>query len=202
MPAAVESSGPRVSEADLLRRGVGLLNQQVWCWGRDVVRAEGNWLVEAGFERLEAPADREHCSSVYTLELPTGRRVVLRGFGVFYGDDRLGGVFLRRYEFRPRYTPLAKLECPPWLGEDLPKLGAPDASRRDACVSLALDLIDWIAGYEADVGERLGVGYRQTTLDTWEHAKQPIIPADAMADAWRALGAAAAANTHALVPSG
>ena len=200
MAAAIEASGEPISKRELVKRGVDLLSQQIWCWGRDILRPEGNWLLEVGFHRLEAPADRKSCSSVYTLQLPPGRRVVLRGFGVFYGDDRLGGVFLPRFEFSPRYTPHATLACPPWSTAELPGLGPPNASQRDAYASLTLALIDWIGGYEADVADRLGTEYRQATLDEWDKAKRPPMPAEEIVGAWRTLGAAAAEHVETLIP--
>lgn len=156
MPSVLEANDQLISANELLKQGVGLLSQQLWCWGCDILREEGNWLIEIGFERIEAPADREKCSSVYSLELLSGRRVVLRGFGVFYGDDRFGGIFLPRYEFRPRYTTGSALDCPPWSDTDLPKLDTPEESQRDSCLSLTVGLTDWIQSYELAVAERQG----------------------------------------------
>ena len=188
------------SAAQVRNQAANLLSQQVWCWGQDISRPEGNWLLEIGFERIEAPADREKCTSVYSLVLQEGRRVVLRGFGVFFGDVQRGGVFLPRYKFGPLYTTIATLECPPWSDTDLPKMSAPNESQRDACVTLTLDLIDWIRSYEAAIAERLGIEYRQSTLDKWKNRKRPIVPAEEMASAWRSLGVAVAENTQALIP--
>ena len=39
-------------------RAIDLLCQQIWCWGRDIERPEGNWLLERNFERLEPPLER------------------------------------------------------------------------------------------------------------------------------------------------
>ena len=77
-------------EGELLEHAAALLSQQVWCWGRDILRPEGNWLLEFGFDRIEPPANRKHCASVYALAMPRRRCVVLRGFGVFYGDGQWG----------------------------------------------------------------------------------------------------------------
>ena len=171
-----------------------LLSQQVWCWGCDISRPEGNWLVELGFERIPPPADRESESSVYTLKLANGRSVVLRGFGVFYGDAKLGGIFLPRYEFCPRYTSTAELESPPWSDTDLPELNAPNASQQDACVSLLLELIEWIELYEKEIIDRLGIEYRRNTLVTWNNGRRPFIPAAKMVAAWRELSDHLATN--------
>lgn len=188
-------------EGDIVKFAVGLLSQQLWCWGRDIVRPAGNWLLEIGFDRIKPPAKREGCSSVYTLELPNERRVVLRGFGAFYGDNQRGGVFLPRYEFGPRYTTHAKLECPPWSIEDLPpNLTCPTDSQRTACRSLTLDLIDWIGNYEETIVDQLGIEYRRSSMVKWDNGKRPIVTAAEMPSAWRSLGLAIAANFQVLVP--
>ena len=184
---------PTAMEIDPIEHAVGLLSQQAWCWGRDILRPEGNWLLEIGFARLKPPADRKDCSSVYALELPRGRCVVLRGFGVFYGDLRHGGVFLR-YEFQPKYTTHATLDCPPWSDSDLPNISPPTDSQRNVCVSLTLDLIDWIRAYEVNIVEQLGIAYRQSTLVQWDNGKRPFTPAEKFASAWRALSFQVAAN--------
>ncbi len=180
------------SAAELKKRAVKLLSQQIWCWGRDILRPDGNWLIEIGFQRTKAPENRESCSSVYTLELPENRRVVLRGFGVFFGDDRLGGVFLPRFEFGPKYTTHSALECPPWSEADLPKLSAPSDAQRSACTSITLELIDWIRRYELNIVERLGIEYRQSVLLAWENGKRQVMPAEEMPRAWGMIGVAIA----------
>ena len=158
------------------------------------MRPEGNWLVEIGFDRVEPPADRDECSSVYTLHLPHQRCVVLRGFGVFYGDVQRGGAFLPRYEFRPKYTTQADFECPPWSNEDLPRLLSPSQSERTDCALLVLDLLDWIRDYEVQVVQRLGIEYRRQTLEKWDNGKRPITPAENLASAWRELSFQVAAK--------
>jgi hypothetical protein len=172
-------------EREPIGHAIDLLNQQTWCWGRDILRPEGNWLVAIGFSRLNPPADRKECASIYTLELPEGRCVVLRGFGVYYGDQQHGGVFLPRYEFRPKYTTQARLESPPWSVEDLPILNPPTALQRQACATLTLDVVDWIRRYEVTVIERLGIEYRRRTLLPWNNGKRHFTPAEKFASAWR-----------------
>ncbi|MEM8874216.1 MAG: hypothetical protein AAGD32_08135 [Planctomycetota bacterium] len=164
-----------------------LLNQQIWCFGRDIMRPEGNWLIELGFERFEPPAKLEGCPSIYMLNLPEGRCVVLRGFGIFYGDPQRGVVFLQRYEFAPRFTPHATLKRMPWTVADVRGLRAPTACRRTVCASLTVDAIDWMRSYEADVIERLGLTYRRSTLANWDNDKRPVMAAEAMVPAWRKL---------------
>ncbi|MEM9185651.1 MAG: hypothetical protein AAGB00_04060 [Planctomycetota bacterium] len=190
MPVVPRGSVQRCLDGETIKRAADLLSQQIWCWGQDIVRPEGNWLLDLGFDRRETPAGREKCSSVYSLELPGDRRVVLRGFGVFFGDDRLGGVFVKRYDFRALYTPLAALEQPPWSSEDLPDFSNPTAAQSQSSTSLTAGLIHWISDYEMNIGERLSVEYRRATLDRWTKNKRPLVPAEEMVSAWRSIGVA------------
>ena len=88
----------------LISRAARLLSQQVWCWGRDIERPDGNWLMEIGFERIEPTFKCEDCDSIYSLKLPNGKCVMLRAFGVFYGNNQKEGIFLPRYDFLPKYS--------------------------------------------------------------------------------------------------
>ena len=53
----------------LQRRGSALLNQQCWFWGQDVRRAEGNLLLELGFQRQRPPEEQQGCTQ-YTRAQP------------------------------------------------------------------------------------------------------------------------------------
>ena len=68
-------SGPR------RRKGRELLHRQCWNWGRDIVRPEGNLLLEAGFVKWRPP-EGETGLTCYTLALPGGDSLMLWGFGV------------------------------------------------------------------------------------------------------------------------
>ena len=177
-----------------IEQAIDLLSQQIWCWGRDILRPEGNWLLEIGFDRLPPPADHEECASLYSLTLPGERCVILRGFGVFYGNPSLGGVFLPRYEFCPRYTPMSSLACSPWTSADMPELELPNDEQRDACIALTLELIQWIRSYEVGVVENLGIAYRESSLIEWNNGDRKCIPAEQFASAWRELSLLVAAN--------
>ncbi len=188
MSISIQASDQQHRAGKFIKHAVGLLSQQIWCWGRDILRPEGNWLIDIGFDRKEPPDKRQECASVYSLELPRGRCLVLRGFGVFYGDQQHGGVFLPRYEFFPKYTTKATLESPPWSDVDLPALSSPTDSQQTSCKALASDLIDWIRAYEMNIVEVLGADYRRATLLDWENGKRLSVPAEEMASAWQQLG--------------
>jgi hypothetical protein len=186
---------------ELLELAVTLFSQQVWCWGQDILRPKGNWLKAVGFHRIAPPSSRKDCPSVYSLDLPESRCVILRGFGVFYGDQRYGGVFLPRYQFRPKYTKHSRLIKLPWSHDDLPDLRVPKNTDRINCASLTLDLIDWIRSYEVRVAETLGRDYRRSTLAQWGNDSKPVIPAEEMAHQWRLLGIAIAGDLPTIFPN-
>ena len=181
------ATASQVSESIGLEQAASLLSQQIWCWGQDIMRPQGNWLLEFGFDRIEPPADRAECPSIYKLALPHGRRVLLRGFGVFYGDQKQGGVYLPRYEFQPRYIKHADLANEPWTKADLPKLRRSGKARRPACTALVQDLIDWIWRYELHTAAHLGIEYRRKTLLEWDDGTRPVVSAEDLAPAWCAL---------------
>ncbi|MBL6705496.1 MAG: hypothetical protein ISQ06_05255 [Planctomycetaceae bacterium] len=174
-----------------LHRAVSLLNQQLWCWGRDIEAAGGNLLVHHGFQRIEKPAGSSS-SSVYRLDITTTSRVILRGFGVFFGDDRWGGLFLPRFEFTPQFTVEPDLSRPAWGSEDLPPLAPPREDQIPCCQSLLLALIDWIRRYEVWIAEHKGVSYRNRTLTMWKAKHGWVVAGSEIVSAWRTLGQAVA----------
>jgi len=189
----------RQSCEDVRDFAAGLLSQQIWCWGQDIRRPEGNWLLRLGFERTTPPKKQESCASMYRLELPPERRIVLRGFGVFLGDDRRGGMFLERYGFSPKFTDQSRLIADLWSCEDLPPLRTPESELEVAsCRLMLLSLIDWIVEYELRVRQELGNQYRAETLERWNNGKRFYLPESYMMSAWRQLSLRIGAGTFCL----
>ena len=175
------------SEKILISRASRLLSQQVWCWGRDIERSEGNWLMEIGFDRIEPEFKCDHCDSIYTLELPNGKRVMLRAFGVFYGNDQKEGIYLPRYDFLPKYSRRLNIKNPPWEKKDLPKLNYPNNLEVSNCIFLVSELVNWIRIYEENVVNILGLDYRKFTLLEWIKIRGLVIPAEDMISEWKFL---------------
>ena len=175
------------SEKILISRASRLLSQQVWCWGQDIERSEGNWLMEIGFDRIEPEFKCDHCDSIYTLELPSGKRVMLRAFGVFYGNDQKEGIYLPRYDFLPKYSRRLNIKNPPWEKKDLPKLNFPNNLEVSNCTFLVSELVNWIRTYEENVVNILGLDYRKSTLLEWIKIRGLVIPAEDMVSEWKFL---------------
>ena len=165
-----------------------LLSQQIWCWGQDIEHEGGNLLTRFGFERVEKPAESS-ASSIYQLDISSEAQVILRGFGVYCGDPRFGGLFLRRYEFAPKLTARADLEKLPWQPEDLPSLRSPKSDdEKYRCKQLLITLADWIRQYEAWIGLNVGLAWRKHSLLKWKPDGELVFPGEKMAVEWRMLG--------------
>ena len=188
MPVILQAVTHCENEEGLLTHAKNLFSQQVWCWGRDICRKEGNWLLNIGFQRAEPPADYEQSYSAYTLELPNDRCVVLRGSGAFYGDSRYGGIFIPRYEFMPRYMENSTLEYPYWTKSDVQELKLPTEEEQANCDTLTRDFIAWIETYEQNIVDCLGIEYRQKTLIKWDNGERKVIPSEQMINRWKDLG--------------
>ena len=175
MSIAIETFDKKLTENEFTTSAVDLLNQQIWYWGRDICKEEGNLLLEIGFERIEPPPTSDAVSSVYSLELPGDRNIILRGYGIFYGCSNHGGIFLRRYEFIPGYSSNSKLQNPPWLDTDLPQFRSPLKNELRSYTFLLTELITWIQNYEKNILKNYGLGYRHSVLEEWDNGKRQLI---------------------------
>lgn len=189
MEAVLHPASQNGSEGDdFISHAISLLSQQIWSWGQDIRRKQGNLLVEFGFERVKPPADVEIEDSVYTLRLTKNRTIILRGFGVYYCDINHGAIFLPRYEFIPGYTTNTSLEQPLWTYDELPELYLPDATEWHNYKTLLTDLVNWIQGYEEKVIQQLGPAYRVTTLSEWDNGERKITTPQNVVGAWKKIG--------------
>ncbi|MYH51124.1 MAG: hypothetical protein F4151_16785 [Gammaproteobacteria bacterium] len=166
-------------------KGQELLHRQCWNWGRDIVRPEGNLLLEAGFLRRRPPVG-EAGSSCYTLAPSDGDRLMLWGFGLLYGTPRRGGVYLNRYEFRPVWLPSERIQGPVWKPDTIPAGQAPPSLR--VPVDLTVSAIRRIADYEEWVLARCGLEYRRAVLRQWRGPSEHL-PPQTLPQAWRSLAA-------------
>ena len=171
----------RFVRSDLRRKAVALLDQQIWCWGRDVCRPEGNLLLHLGMCRYRSPVNGND-RTAYTGRVPGDGVVWLWGFGVAYWQPDVGGVFLRRYGFDPLLlpTPLDRPvhtldELAPWV------IRPTTAGQRRTAAAAVRAAAGWVAAYEHWVAESYGTGYREGALAV--RGTTPVVPARDMARA-------------------
>jgi len=184
---------------ELRRLGTMLFDQQMWCWGRDVVRPEGNLLCEYGFVRyrpedrqsfgshicIEGKPEQKVSTSGYSLVSDAGVWIGLWGWGMVYGNARDGGLFLRRFGFDPVWLNVTALPRNLHRPEDLSFWRSERDSDYWARLSrLFSSALLWIASYERWVIRVAGLSYREACVRQWFKEK---LPASDMVAAWEIL---------------
>ena len=196
LPSARQPSFSAVSAPSTLplRRARDLLDQQLWCVGRDILHADGNALLRYGFERVRPPPG-ETGSSAYVLPLREGGHCVLWGFAVFCGSPALGvGMLLRRHPFAARLAHTPTLPLPLWRAEQLPTTAparTPDTLRLSC--RLGASLARTLAAYERWALTALGDEHRARCEAERPRAvrRRQTIPCTGLATAWEQFAARA-----------
>jgi len=161
-----------------------LFDQQMWCWGRDIVRPEGNALLEYGF-RMRRPPEGLRAISAYDLDPAPRHRVRLWGFGLLWTDEGAGSLLLERRRFSPRLVPESEAFEEVWRAEQVPVALRPRSGREHALAGgLLTEALSWISGYKRWARRTLGADYRELCVTTWH--KRPV-PAPGMARCWERL---------------
>ena len=161
--------------ADIEQQGIGLLCQQMWCWGQDIKHEEGNLLLSYGFT-CKRPPEGEKGSTAYLLKPRDQESLMLWGFGLCYARSQMGGMFLKRDCFTPRWMPNSDVLTSTWNRAKFPETSLPQTPEegRIACTLLASALY-WMSSYEQWILSTLGLEYRQSCL---EKLRQPFLPPD------------------------
>ena len=160
------------------------MEQQVWCWGRDVEHPDGNLLIDYGFNRYR-DRDTEDRSTCYRLDHDR-LHVALWGFGMFFGSRELGGLYLDRFEFCPTWAPVEAVSLAIHWPHELPNFARPhgDLQWQSAHKLWKLSQL-WIANYEKWVRSKVGLSYRRECVAMW---MRPFVRAEKTSAAWLFLG--------------
>lgn len=166
------------------RRGRVLLNQQLWLFGQDIRRPEGNALIDYGFRRTRPPEGLK-AGNTYSITEPDGTGIFLWGFGLFFHHPARGGIFIPRFTFTPRLARFVGLPDRAWAWPQLQECRVPRGVYQWATARyLFIPALRWIAAYERWIVRRRGPDYRTACLAPWSHA---TIAAADLSDAWQQL---------------
>jgi len=162
-------------------RAAALLDQQMWCFGRDIVRSKWNILLDLGMCRYRSPNPNTG-STLYTAAVEPGGSLFLWGFGAMYAEPNLGGVFVRRYGFAPRLTD-RESAVGVFEPSQLGRLTGPSTVQDQRRMRTLLPrLAGWFAEYEHWIAETHGTTYREESLAS--RSKANVAPARDMARNW------------------
>jgi hypothetical protein len=146
---------------DFGRNLVRLVNLQIWCFGCDIRREEGNLLAEYGFSRFR-PSGDTHGSSRYSKMLGEGLALHLWGFGMVLTHSS-GSIWMKRFERFPRISdtsPCFRNVCRPHDLHEFREVSAPSEVHRAR--SLLAMMISEVVQYESFVRDSSpGAHYRQ-----------------------------------------
>lgn len=188
-PDRTVRSGIRLP-GDTHRLALRLLAQQFWLFGCDIRRAEGNVLLELGFEKHRPPAGSRVTASRYTRVFSDDRAVMLWGFGLYWRDPVLGGLYVPRSEFSPMLRTSSALPLDAWDPDHMDGLSLPcTAQQIERCRILLGDALGWIRDYERAVAALAGNAYRAHAVQAW---KRPCGPATELAAQWQVVSDAVA----------
>jgi hypothetical protein len=151
--------------------GEKLLHHQLWFFGKDISHKDGNLLIQYGFERFGVPEGKSGGTS-YRLTLNDTQELALFGFGVFFGDKKSGGIFLKRYEFQPKLLKCTNLNLPIWKSDLLPNRYLPTAENEVINAKIMFtNLANLILEYELWIDANCGKQWRKSCLKDWENAE-------------------------------
>lgn len=156
-----------------------LLDQQFWCFGRDITLAPRNALVEYGFVRHPKPRG-SYDGSCYAQRSRQGTVLALWGFGVYFAHEQ--GILLTRRSSCPLVSDQALDPTGVWSPPDL---RVRSSALDDAPVVLPLmaRLCRWFAQYETWILAQRPKSFGKLSLDGW---KREVMPRSEMALAWEA----------------
>ncbi len=140
------------------------IQQQMYFWGQDVLRPEGNFLVSQGFKR--SPSTGLKGTSCYRREWQEGHIELYGSCAGWYGASG-GFTFIRPWK-----------RCAIWLsGHTTPIPGSWQkellelSASRTELYHASLPFLDWLISYEEAVLDRFGKAYRQNVY--WQYSKNP-----------------------------
>ncbi|MBK1834858.1 hypothetical protein [Roseibacillus ishigakijimensis] len=140
------------------------IQQQMYFWGQDVLRPEGNFLVAQGFAR--SPSTGLPGTSCYRRAWQGGHIELYGSCAGWYGA-RGGFTFIRPWKRCARWKDGATTPIPgSWQREliDFTTSGAD-------LYAASLPFLDWLISHEFAVLSRFGRAYRQNTY--WKYSKIP-----------------------------
>lgn len=164
------------------RLGEKLMHHQCWFFGRDIWHPDGNLLIRYGFERFGIPEGAKG-GNAYRRVTDDGRELIAWGFGMFLGDRDCGGVFVKRYDFRPFLMRRSSIKLPLGSAEDLPFHHPPrtEIDRANGAWMTAL-LVRELLEYEKWIDRTAGKNWRGECLAAWENA---VLKTEQVRRGWR-----------------
>lgn len=168
------------------RLALKLIETQMWCFGADIRRSEGNLLIEFGFVR-DRPPEGISGSTSYRIHWE-GLDVTLWGFSALFSQEELGSLTFKRHEWEPRWTSMKIAPQNLWQAGAMPRLGTPcGVGEWKSARALLRRAVDFLVHYEQAIDTKLGPVYRHVVKQGHPDRKRSILLED-LATSWKGLG--------------
>lgn len=144
-----------------------LMDQQLWCWGRDIEHPAGNLLLDYGFTRVRPPEGQKACSQ-YSLALGDARTLRLWGYGIAL-VTQIDCCYFSRAAFSPALLK-GVLPAAIFSTDDLPPLKySLNMAEKQRCHGYFAAVLHEITAYESWLEERIDAQYRESILSHRKH---------------------------------
>ncbi len=138
---------------------LALFESQMWCWGADIRRPEGNLLTEFGFTKIRPEGCG--CGSTHYYFNQDSLSVHLWGFAALFTIPEFGTLTLYRHKWEPRWSKEILNLNNLWRAGDLPRLGMPtDSCDYERAAAIFKEAVSFMARYEVYVKNTVGDRYR------------------------------------------
>ena len=162
-----------------------LLDQQLWCLGRDVVELPGNALLQWGLERVSPPSRVYHHS--YYRGTRCGADVVLWSWGLYHRVQGGDAILLRRARLDPVFVDGTDPPEGVWTSElVVGRRLANTEAEVDRFLVAAARAFEWLAEYEHWVRREFGARHRVEVVSRW---RSPVVVGEDIAGHWHRLAA-------------
>lgn len=166
---------------DFIKLSNRMFDQQMWCWGCDIRNSSGNKMIEFGFSKTKTSDDKDvpsQYSIVYKDHL-----ILLWGFGGLIRQSSNNAIFIGRCDFYPKRLESVAEDLIANDSKDIKKYFVKNKSLLyEVDYNLLRIFYDLIIDYENWITKRMGIEYRQHTLNSW--IKKKVVDAESLILTW------------------
>ena len=183
-PNATNKLSRWVFNGDFGRYFAAILDLQMWCFGCDIRKTEGNLALQYGYKRLR-PGNTAEGASRYFKQIDADHQIHLWGFAIVISNSSYG-LCIKRNQRTPIIAPITELRFDIWKPSDLPSFLPPqtDTERNEALKLLSVCAKELIS-YESAIEDIVGGSYRAQCLKQRRQSK--IFGKLSLKNAWREL---------------
>lgn len=168
-------------EQEVTRKAAKLFDQQMWCWGKDIMSEQGNLLVQYGCD-IQKHVDRERRGTRYVLPLGIDTKIILMALGIVYLDENKGAAQFERSRYQPLFNPDTECINDVFEFKALEGFGrAKTQIEKDFLRDSQIDCAKFIKNYETWILQNAHETHKNFRLNSWVN---PIATPETLVNCW------------------